>query len=493
MHHPKPDSLLLNQIFAPGTALVRLLGGWFMIGCATLLLGCEYVRPTMNAPLARWDAGYGYRSTNLPPSQTGSSDDLFIVASFSGGGARASALAYGVLQELARTPIIWEGRQKRLVDELNIINAVSGGSFTALYFALYGDRIFEDFETQFLRKDWEGELRSRIFRSPSNWFRLWSPYFGRAHIFAELLDDALFNGHTFGDLLARRRRPIINLHASDMASLSRFEFNQRQFNIICSDLSQLPLSVAAASTSALPLLLSPISMTNYAGQCGFQPPARLMDERPTAWGRQRAKELRSYLDAKKRPYIHLLDGGLSDNVGMRSVLETTALVGDLESTFQLLGAKHIKRLVYLMVSAETAPDVTHYQLNDIPGLSRVSRALIDIPINRYSTDTLQLMDQAVQQWRIQLRQRSAAGSDVFTSDADIYFINASLTEIDDPEEERRLMNIATNLALTNEEVDLLLQAGSRLLRDNQEFQRLLRDLAQDATTTSILGTTSPTP
>lgn len=150
--------------------LVRLLSCFLLVLCTTLLLGCEYVRPTMNAPLAHWDPAYGYRSTNLPPSKTGSSDSLFIVASFSGGGARASALSYGVLQELARTPITWEGRQKRLVDEVNIINAVSGGSFTAVYYALYGDRIFQDFETHFLRKDWESELRSRIFRSPSTGF-----------------------------------------------------------------------------------------------------------------------------------------------------------------------------------------------------------------------------------------------------------------------------------------------------------------------------------
>ena len=474
----------MKTVHTPAIMLARACGAWLSLACAMLLLGCEYVRPTMNAPLAHWDPAYGYRSTNLPPSKTGSSDGLFIVASFSGGGARASALSYGVLQELARTPIVWEGRQERLVDELNIINAVSGGSFTAVYYALYGDRIFLDFETRFLRKNWESELRARIFRSPSNWLRLWSPYFGRAHIFAELLDEALFDDHTFGDLLAKRQRPIINLHASDMASLSRFEFNQRQFNIICSDLSQLPLSVAAASTSALPLLLSPISMTNYAGQCGFQPPVRLVEERPTAWGRQRARELRSYLDAKQRPYIHLLDGGLSDNIGMRSVLETTALFGDLESTFQMLGAKKIRKLVYLMVSAETAPDISQYQLNDIPGLSRVSRALIDIPINRYSTDTMELLDQAIQQWRLQLRQRPDNLPSIFTPDADIYFINASLTEITDPEEEARLMNIATNLALTNEEVDHLLQAGARLLRDNPEFQRLIRDLALDAATTS---------
>ena len=95
-----------------------------LIGILSVTLGCEYVRPTMNAPLAKWDPAYGYRSTNLPPSKTGSSDSLFIVASFSGGGARASALSYGVLRELAQTPIVWEGGRKRLIDELNIINAL---------------------------------------------------------------------------------------------------------------------------------------------------------------------------------------------------------------------------------------------------------------------------------------------------------------------------------------------------------------------------------
>jgi hypothetical protein len=380
------------------------LGVWLLLGCTTWLFGCEYVRPTMNAPLARWDEAYGYRSTNLPPSNASSSDSLFIVASFSGGGTRASALAYGVLQELARTSIRWEGIDKRLVDELNIINALSGGSFTAAYYGLYGDRIFQDFEHRFLRKNWESELWSRIFRSPSNWLRLWSPYFGRAHIFSELLDEALFDGHTFGDLVAQHRRPMIFIHASDMVSLSRFEFNQ-----------------------------------------------------------------------------------------IREVLENTAFVGDLESTFMSLGAKQIRKLVYLIVNAETRQDPSQYTLNNIPGLMRVSQALVDIPIDRYSTHTIELLEETIQQWRLQLRRRSEGTSSSFAPNADIYFINVSLTEVTDPEEESRLMNIPTNLALTNEEVDHLLLAGSRILRDSPEFQRLISDLGKDAEASSGLSTDPPKP
>jgi NTE family protein len=461
---------------------MKQAGVWILTALLSLTLGCEYVRPTMNAPLPPWNPEYGYRFANLPPSLAYSSDSLFVVASFSGGGARASALSYGVLRELARTPIVWEGYQKRLVDEINVINALSGGSFTAAYYALYHDRIFHDFEYRFLRKDWESELRARIFRSPSNWLRLWSPYFGRSHIFAELLDEALFDGATFNDLVSSDQRPIIFLHASDMATLSRFEFNQRQFDLMCSDLSQLPLSVATASSSALPLVLSPISLKNYAGQCGFHPSAQLTEAKRTSWGRKRANELLSYLDAEKCPYIHLLDGGLSDNIGMRSVLEGSALVGDLGSMFELLGVKRVRKLVFLMVSAETDPDMNQYTLSDIPGLTRVSHALVDIPINRYSHDTFELMSQAVRQWRAQLRQRAQTDTSVFSPDADIYFINASLSELADPTERARLMNIPTNLALTDPQLDDLFLAASKLIRNDKDFQRLLRDLETDAAT-----------
>jgi len=273
---------------------------------------------------------------------------------------------------------------------------------------------------------------------------------------------------------------MVFIHASDMASLSRFEFNQRQFDLICSDLSQLPISVATASSAALPLILSPISMTNYAGKCGFIPMAVLQEEKATSWGRQRANELRSYLDPKKRPYIHLLDGGLSDNIGMRAVLENTAFIGDLNATFLSLGAKKIRKLVYVMVSAETTPDPNQYLLNEIPGLMRVSRALVDIPINRYSTDTAEFMRQAVSKWREELRRRLPTDEGVFAPDADIYFINASLTELTDLEEQEHLMNIPTNLSLTDEELDHLLLAASKLLRNDKDFQRLLRDIATDA-------------
>ncbi|MEX5214746.1 MAG: patatin-like phospholipase family protein [Nitrospiraceae bacterium] len=450
-------------------------------GMVFALLGlsaCSYVRPTVNAPLTHWDPQYGYRMLNLTTPEVGNSDSLAVLAAFSGGGTRASTLAFGALRELARQPIIWEGKQKRLLDELDVIYALSGGTFTGAYYALFGERIFHDFEYRFLRKDWESELRSRILRSPSNWIRLWSPYFGRTHIMAELLDEALFEGKTYGDLLHQRTRPGLLIHASDMATLSRFEFLQPQFDLICSDLSQLPVAYASAASAALPLVLSPITLKNYAGQCGYEPPRWLLEAKtsPRHIRRQRGQELLSYLDGEKRPHIHLLDGGLSDNMALRGILEGVGVAGGLEPIFKNAGIKNVRKLVIISVNAETSPDVREYRSDHIPVLSRAFSSLVDIPINRYSTDTLLLMRFAVQMWREELRNRPPGTESVFAQDADIYFIDVSLGAIADVAERESLMKIPTTLYLTDEQIDRLLMAATRLIRHDPEFQRLMQEL-----------------
>lgn len=451
-------------------------------GLAILMLvalaGCESVRPALNAPLTRWDPDYGYRFPNLAPPEEGNSDSLFIVASFSGGGTRASTLAFGALRELARQPIVWEGKQKRLLDELDFIYALSGGTFTAAYYALAGEQIFHDFEYRFLRKDWERELTARILWSPRNWLRLWSPYFGRAYIMAELLDEALYEGKTYGDLLKAKRRPGVLIHASDMATLSRFEFLQPQFDLICSDLSQLPIAYASAASAALPLLLSPITLTNYAGQCGYEasPSLKEAGKSTRQATRLRAKELLSYLDKDKRPSIHLLDGGLSDNMALRGVLEGSAVEGGLENVFKKAKVQKVQKLVFLSVNAETSPDKKEYRSDKIPVLSNAFSSLVDIPINRYSADTLLLMRFALEKWQADLRARPSKKDSVFTPDADIYFIDVSLGAIDDHDEQEYLMKVPTSLNLTDEQIDRLLAAASRLIMRDPDFQRLMQDL-----------------
>lgn len=455
----------------------RLFGSLALLVLLALLQGCEYVRPIPNQPLKQWDPTAGYRFRNLTSPDTNNTDGLLILAAFSGGGTRASTLAFGALRELALHQITWEGKQKRLLDELDVIFALSGGTFTAGYYALHGDRIFHDFEARFLRKDWESELKARVFKSPSNWIRLWSPYFGRAHLMAEILDESLFEGATYGDLITRNQRPWLFIHASDMATLSRFEFHQTQFDMICSDLSQLPIAWASASSAALPLVLSPISLKNYAGQCGYQlPPWLGAAKKKGGIAGQRANELLSYQDIEKRPNIHLLDGGLSDNMALRGLIEGASVIGGLERFLKEGNLKQVKKLVVISVNAETSPDVLVYRSDHVPVVSRAMGAMVDLPINRYSFDSITLLRHGVEKVRLELRTTPRAADSPFAPDADIYFINASLAEVIDEEERWSLMKIPTTLYLKDPQIDQLLLAVSRLIRNDPDFQRLMRDL-----------------
>ncbi len=440
--------------------------------------GCEYVRPYPNVALEKWVPNGGYRYTTVAPPGSENSDSLLFIAALSGGGTRASTLAFGALRELAHQQIIWEGKQKRLLDELDLIHALSGGTFTGGYYALYRDQIFHDFEHRFLRKNWEFELKNRILTSPSNWIRLWSPYFGRTHIMAELLNDALFDHKTYADLAALQQRPMLIIHASDMATLARFEFTQLQFDFICSDLSKLKIADASAASAALPLVLSPISYKNFSNQCGYEVPAWLTQaKRGGRVGAQRANELLSYLDSEKRPYIHLLDGGLADHLALRGLIEGSGLYGNFEKLLMAGGVKNIKKFVILAVNAETSPDVLEFRSDHIPVISKAMGSMIDIPINRYSFDTTTLVHMGVAKWKDELKLKKRNPDSPFAPDADIYFINASLSEIEDPDERVALMKIPTTLYLTDQQIDSLVLAASKLIRGDKEFQRLMKDIA----------------
>src|SRR6266567_9631563 len=269
-----------------------------LIFSAVMLLGAGCAHYVENARLQHYDPQSGYRFRNL--SNTGNSDSLQIFLAFSGGGTRAAALSYGVLEELARTQIVWEEQRRRLLDEVDYISAVSGGSFTAAYYALYGDRIFSDFEATFLKRSLQDRLLA-LYSSPVNWVRLASPKFSRVDMVAEYYDRHLFCGHTFGDLLVQGRRPFLMINATDMSLGSRFEFTQEQFDLLCSDLSSFSLGRAVAASSAFPVLLSPITLRNYAGRCDSPEPdwikTALADTSASTRRRNQALEARAYLDS----------------------------------------------------------------------------------------------------------------------------------------------------------------------------------------------------
>ena len=137
-------------------------------------------------------------------------------------------------------------------------------------YGLYGDRLFSEYEPRFLKRNVQGELLGRAL-NPIYWGPLSSPYWGRSELAADLYDEILFNGATFADL-QRGSGPMIVASATDLSSGARFYFTQRMFDILCSDLGAVRLSRAAASSSGVPVVFSPVTIDNYAGTCGYKEP-----------------------------------------------------------------------------------------------------------------------------------------------------------------------------------------------------------------------------
>ncbi len=162
-----------------GFLLVRL--SLLIAVILALAAGCAHY--PLNKQITQVDRDSGYRGRLM--GTPGNSDELLLYLTFSGGGTRASALSYGVLETLRDSEVTIGGTTRRLLDEVDAISAVSGGSFTAGYYGLFGERIFQDFEGTFLKENVQGALATRTLLNPFNWMRLYSPYFDRSDLAAE--------------------------------------------------------------------------------------------------------------------------------------------------------------------------------------------------------------------------------------------------------------------------------------------------------------------
>ncbi|MHC1741538.1 MAG: patatin-like phospholipase family protein [Syntrophobacteraceae bacterium] len=460
-------------------ALRRL--GVFGVILAALVAGCAHY--PVNQPLSRYDPETGYRARNLVDSTH--DDELLLMLSFSGGGTRAAALAYGVLETLRDTPVQLHGNERRLLDEVDWISGVSGGSFTAGYYGLFRDRIFEDFELKFLKKNIQGQLTRGILFNPINWVKLFSAYYDRSDLAADIYDKYVFEGRTFGDMLANKL-PMIVINATDMIHGTRISFHQDAFDAICSDLSNFPVARACAASSAVPIVLSPITLRNYAGSCGFEMPEALREAMTpprdvTSRKIDLANNMLPFLDSKKKPYIHMVDGGVADNLGLRAVLERVTLMGDCWSTLKRAGMENVHKIVIVVVNAETEIDDKWDRWEKVPPFAAMLESFSSIAIERYNMETVALLSESFARWTDEIRKGRCGSSPVSTEpgscgDIEFYLVQVRFDALNDDAERSYFKRLPTSFVLKPEEVDKLRDAARRILAESRDFQRLVRDL-----------------
>ncbi len=452
-----------------------------------LLAGCAN-RP-VNPPLAESDRNAGYRFQTRQEYDDDKAN--LVILAFSGGGTRAAAFSYGVLEELRRTQLVGrKGKVVRLLDEVDIITGVSGGSFTALAYGLYGEKLFDSYEQQFLKRNVQGDLVSR-FLSPRNWTALWSEGWGRSEMAAEMYDEILFHGATFADL-DRGRGPLIMATATDISTGSRFTFVQSEFDLICSNLNEVPLSRAAAASSAVPLVLSPVTLNNYGGTCNYKMPSwaqLLLDPakrtRPAGRSLQRLKELEALQDGVNRPYLHLVDGGVSDNLGMRGVLESLEELEAVRAMRKKSRLDQVRRLVVFVVNSLSVPKTKWDQSARPPNDIAILLKATGVPIDRNSYEAVELLKDIVARWKVLRQVRESREFRIGATgnlreladvpDIEIYPIDVSFQALEDKAEFDYLNDLPTSFVLSDEAVDRLRAAAGKIIANSPEYQRLLTE------------------
>jgi NTE family protein len=396
--------------------------------------------------------------------------DVRLILTFSGGGTRAAALSYGVLQELRDTTVNHDGDESRLLDEIDFISSVSGGSFTSAYYGLHGDGIFENFENDFLRYNLEKHLLLRAI----NPLLLFSRK-GRTESAIKYYQKFLFHDATFADMI-RPDRPMIIINASDLAYGVRFSFIQEYFDLLCSDLSTFPVAEAVAASSAVPVLFDPVVVKNHDTCSDMQliGPA-VLDKADEYYQGENLpaliSQLETYGNKDKRKFVHFVDGGITDNLGLRALSDTLVASGGSKGARERFISKSQKtprRIVVIMVNAATALDAEIDSSIKNPSASRVMDAVSGLQLTRYNETSILMIKDTL---RSMAEELSTPEQPV-----DTHFINVSIQDVEKPDILEFLNKVPTSFSLTDDQVDQLIESGRVILRNNPEFINLVNDL-----------------
>ena len=480
-----------------------------IIGLASLVACASY---PINAPLDEIDQSSGYRLNNRTLGDK-NSDETFVILALSGGGVRAAALDFGVMQQLDRVRFGDDGRT--LLDEVDVISSSSAASIPAAYYGLYGkDAFLRDFKDDVLHRKIQSALGRRML-NPMHWPRLMSGTFSRGDLAVEYLDKTIFDGHTFADM--QQRRPMILLNATDIGIGSQFTFSQGNFDLICSDLSRFNVARAVTASMAFTPGFTPITLKNYNdGRCGDTAPGWVhealqngVEADPSLFAA--ADDVLSYQNIEKRPYIHLLDSGIADNMGIRAPALALKIRDAPASQVDRIEEGTIEKLIVILVNARPKTDFKGDLSPKPPKAMTSVKAAASRPLANYSYETVNLIRRDIQDAReTSLRfheSRVTCGilaqsvcADQQSSDTcrervetsclekfgvtvdrgppnlDIYLVHLSFDLIDDRERRERFETIPTKLELSSDDVDALIDVALELLREEPEFQFLLNDL-----------------
>ncbi|MBR0682032.1 patatin-like phospholipase family protein [Roseomonas eburnea] len=455
-----------------------------------VLVACSSVEVPMNRPLPRNAAGepdfaanYGFGSfgtlalgaeTATPAARS----DLLVFVAFSGGGKRSAAFAHGALRGLRGIPVQPAGQPGwSMLDDVDYISGVSGGSFPAAHYGLYRERHFETFGQDFLKRDVNAYIYG-IYLLPWRWDWVVNPMVGTNDYMAQVYDRLMFHGATYADLL-RRGPPIISVNATDITNEVSFPFIGGIFGLLCSDLNSFPIARAVAASNGFPVLFTPITIESHAEHCqGRRPPTMP----PASWATpasassrraELGRILNVYADPEQTRYVHLMDGGIIDNLALRALLNVFVALGGNQEVFRAT-ARDTRRVLILSVDGEAAPDRSLGRQRVVTGLGQIFSAVSGAQIDAFNFETLALARDEVAALVQGLREYRCREARTINGhrcdDVQGTVVHVSLQGIDDPAERARLQSIPTGLTIPDADVDALVEYGERLVSQHPEIR-----------------------
>ncbi len=461
---------------------MRAWGLLAAIGICAALGGCTSV---YNIPLNQPLSG-PVQAQQLGSEIPISSDDVMVGLAFSGGGTRAAAFSFGVLKELEATRIRDRGKTVSLLDRVDFVSGVSGGSVLAAYYGLRKRDALADFRERFLLRNAEESLNTRV--SLLNLGRAIGGGLNDATHLPRWLDDNLFGGATFREFRGSQR-PRIWINASDIYNRTPFVFGSAAFDAMCSDLMSYPISEAVAASAAVPVLFAPIVLETFPDRCQTKLPdwiARARADRNTQpLLRDFAQAINSYHTGSVR-YVKLLDGGLVDNFGLSGFSIALLSATRPHEPMTPQQAARIRRIFFLIVDSGRGPSGDWSQ--QLPGPTGVELVMAtadtatEASTRASFTAFVSLMNDwvaKVRRWRCGLsageRQRLGVPADWRCSDVNVFVERVGFDQFD-AARANALNAIPTRFQLPQESVDLLIDAGAEAVRNNPTYRAFRRGL-----------------
>lgn len=405
-----------------------------------------------------------------------------VALSFSGGGLRAAAFSYGVLEGLREQA---SNGERNLLDEVTFITSVSGGSITAAYFGLHGVEGLRGFRDKVLLRDGEAGLRFSLV-NPNNLMRLFAGGLNDRSNLNDWLERDVFKGATFADML-KRERPAVWINATNAQYRLAFPFHERAFEAICSDLASFPVSEAVAASMAVPLFFAPVVLEKFPEACvGPLPPGltRRGPERDDLHRLRLAlkKALQDFRDPRTGRYLKLVDGGVTDNLGLVSILQSRVLLDTPYGPITEHDAVSLRRLLFIVVDAGQGPSADWGRELAGPSGLDIATGAVDTAIEStmrmsyaYFVPMMRAWERDLVTWRCSLPEARKAELRQKNPDWRCEDLRFSVTQISFADlaeaDEAALNAIPTRLKLPPEQIDRLISAGRDAVARDTGVQR----------------------